>query len=755
MSAPPPSAVNIRAATNKANSAFKALVNAMARPNGNAAPLLQPAVNAIRALKSLQQKAPNVAANVFGTNVPRPTPEAAGVNIFANLKVNPNQKNVLNAAAYVAAVTAGTKTAAQVAANRKIGKGLFGYKNKSVEAFWKKVDEGLPGANKTVTNFKSRIPRTANGAAFNITKYLNSKPNVNANRLIGRGGKLALRKYQNENLRKFWTNVNSELKKRGKPVPNVNEAQNGTNTKVRNALKWAKRLGSLGVYAALEKKYPYSTAPNRQTKVNVMANYLGANVNRPYQMASAWVQKSRGNRDASNAVKLAAFKAALAKNNKNALNVIRALRPLGESTDPTIIKNALLVGRRPEPETKAERLKAERKAYLNSNEARQLVKNIFIEFQAKTGTARLNNTETARRMVGIIPADQKALKNAILKFTPKGARVTALFGTQKENWTPNTFREYLAEKYPPAAEAPAAPEPRTAANNAINKLKNKKWFTNYTGTGATALRAAAYLRTNPTPQQFKNDMNTMATAGGNYDSVRNYIMRNNTTAPNTAARFTNNQVRANVIRRRAAYAKLKANESTAATALQAKILGAYTALGAKARGRPFTVENRKIIENLAKGALPANLPADVTLPTGLNLTNKNNKAAALSRLLPGLTITQAKYGNINKSLNIDPQVKELLRSYLNKYTEQVGVGWRGNRRVRAPAPLVIIPKNRAVKLYRQAANAGTQPPNSVTNLETRFPGDVYNWSQARSNILKNVALMKNEPAILTYLPSRT
>lgn len=92
------------------------------------------------------------------------------MNAFASLKVNPNAKNVLNAAAYVSAVKAGNKNNAMIAANRLLGRatgmarvraGGRAYPNAALRKFWENVNAGLKAMGKAP-------PNTATGPKTNV-----------------------------------------------------------------------------------------------------------------------------------------------------------------------------------------------------------------------------------------------------------------------------------------------------------------------------------------------------------------------------------------------------------------------------------------------------------------------------------------------------------------------------------------------------------------------------------------------------------
>lgn len=749
------SEATIKAARNKANTAFKALVQAMANKSADPAPLLGPAVTAMRDLKNLQAAAPAVAAQVFGA-APAKTPEAAAVNIFANLKKRATtNQGVLNAATYIAAVR---DDSTQIAKNRKIGRGfLGGYKNKSVAAFWKAVNAEM-AKKKTnasskaaaikqaaIQDFKRRLKKS-NGA-YNVKTYLNSTTNneQKANRLIGRSTAMFGRKYPDENLRKFWANVNIELKTRGKvPPPNTGDAGAAKNNgKIKKALAVAARYaGSKAARGATAAatfvtagKTPYSTAFNKQSKVNIMANYLATKgISNLRKMVDAWAEQSgQVNKNALFTVKLEAFKKALEAPNNKTTRIILQTQPLGEKTNATIVINALLKGKSVPPEPKAVRLAQEKLNFFKTKNGQELINAVLNEYRSLDKNPGLTPQNIARS------AKPKLLNNALQRQTPRFARLAAGLGFQKENWTLNTFQKALSAAYLPAAGAVAGP-PQPSK---VNKLMNAKWFTNYPGN--TTLQADAYLATNPSPNTFKNDVNTMASSGNKgLMKVRNYLITDNTNGIYNPTR------KANIERRRGEYAKLTAAANAAATSRAQAINNDYTSLQMKVGTKTFNKENRKILESLAKGRKPNGK----TIVTGLNLTNMNNRIAALASILPGLTMSQGTFGNINKKTNINTNSRALLKAYMEKYTKSSGLGFRGNRAVNNKARR-IINKNRAMAIYTKQLSGSEGSANQQAILQRlliAYPNTVFNWSTARNNISRNTTLTSKYLTLLNSLP---
>lgn len=742
-------AANIKAAVQKSNAAFTNLVRAMGNSTVNVQIVknthLPPAVTAIRNLKNLYAKAPpNVSESVLGDN--------AAANIFVNLKVNPNKPNVLNAAAYVAAMNAGTKNAAKVAANRKIGKGLFGYKNKEVGAFWKAVDAQLAeaktaNASRVVQNFKTGIPKTNNGASYNIPKYLNSNPNVNKNRLIGRGGKFAVRKYQNENLRKFWSNVNAELKKRGKPPPsnatinalvgaNVNAP--GINTK------------TLGIIAKA-KQY------TRGRAVASMSKYLKSNkgLKNKEVMANAFANRKGANKSKSLDAKWRALVTALGDEtpDPNAVNVIKRAAPNGK-TNYKIILNALSL-KEPESVNKAGLKRNEQIARLKKNT--KLFNKISEQFRKFSTGGGIGMTNAA--VVNAMRKDEgkpnSPLGKALAATRPMG---TAL-GITGQNWSVNTFKAFLDNKYgPAAAPAPsaAAPVPKTRANvnseakaaaqqAAIAQLTNKNWFKNYPN-DAHQKRADAYLRQSGlNGRKFKNDMNLMGIAAGNNPAantnaarlaaVRNILNKGDETSFNATVRSSLKALRTN---------RTALTPATAPTTVDP-----FNSLGLKVGETGISTEQKDLIKNLANGMKLNN--ASLKATKGLNLTKNDNKAYALRILVNGLRSTSAGYEALKKS-NMAPQYKKLLQTYLNTYTKSAGILGKRNRTVKPRTPYRKITKNEAIAAYQKKRNAGETASNARTAIGLNYPTNTFNWSQAIAEINKNKEFTKVNPAWKNYLP---
>lgn len=757
MSAP---ANNIKAAVQKSNSAFKALVNAMGNNNVNIQVVknthLPPAVNAIRNLKKVYAAAPpNVAANVLGSNVP---PEGQVVNALAHLRTRlPSKNDVINAAAYLAAVQNRNNKNLIIASNRKIGKGLFGYKNKEVGAFWKSVDAALAGAktanaNSTVVNFKTRIPRTSNGTAFNIAKYLNNKPNVNANRLIGRGGKFAMRKYQNENLRKFWTNVNAELKKRGKPVPNaakLNAASANVNINTAGASGGNKEK----ILGAMAKAKRYM----RVREVASMSKYLKSNkgLKNKGVMANAFANRKGANKSKSLDAKWQALVNALGGEtpDPNAVNVIKRTSPNGK-TNYKIILNALSLVE-PEPVNKAGLKRNEQITRLMKNT--KLFNKISEQFRkfSTGGGIGMTNAAVVNAMRNDKGTPNSPLGKALAATRPLG---TAL-GIRGQNWSVNTFKAFLNSKYGPApatAAAVAAPVPKSRANvnreakeaaqqAAIAQLTNKNWFKNYPANKPKA-KAEAYLRQSGlNGPKFKNDMNLMAIAAGN-----NPV--GNTNAARIAAIRDLLNTAVDTSFNASVQPKLKAlriNRTALTPATPANPVDPFNSLGLKVGETGISPEQKAIIKNLANG-LQLNSTSLAAIK-GLNLTKNDNKAYALRILVNGLRSTSAGYEALKKS-NMEPQYKKLLQTYLNTYTKSAGLRGRLNRTVKPRTPYRKITKNEAIAAYLKQRNAGAEASAARNAIRLNYPSNTFNWSQAIAEINKNETFKKANPAWKNYLP---